>query len=60
MESASVRKRRVEWALAVTQDTSAAASAYERKLLDKYVHGILTLEEVIILVETQKQAKKSG
>jgi hypothetical protein len=56
MESESTRRRRVEWGLAAARNTLGEPSAYECDLLDKYVCGALTLEEVIILVE-MKQAE---
>lgn len=56
MESESVRRSRVAWALAITKDTSLAPGAYEVNLLDKYVSGIFTLVEVIVFLETKQQA----
>lgn len=56
MESESVRRHRVEWGLAAARNTLGEPSAYERDMLDKYVRGVLTLEEVIILVEMKQQA----
>ena len=60
MESSRVRERRVAWGLTVMENIAGAPTAYERKMLDNYVRGILTLEEVIILVESRRQADDSS
>jgi hypothetical protein len=60
MENEQVRRHRVEWGLAVAENTLEAPSMYERDLLEKYVRGILSLEEVILLVEIRKHATKSN
>jgi len=49
----------VEAALAFTTGTPAEASEYERCLLEKYVQGVLNIEEVIILVEAKAQVSSA-
>jgi hypothetical protein len=51
MEGEGNRARLVAAALVMTENTAIALSRYELELLDKYVHGVLTIEEVIILLQ---------
>jgi len=41
------RQRLVTVALNITQGTALAPEAYERMLLDQFVRGVLTLDEVL-------------
>jgi len=50
MGEAKKRKSVVVAALAFTSGTQAEASEYERHLLEKYVQGHLTIDEIIILL----------
>ncbi|UOQ64285.1 BLUF domain-containing protein [Hymenobacter volaticus] len=45
------RQRAVAMAVALTTDTSLAPQRYERHLLSIYQHGILTIEEVVELLD---------
>jgi hypothetical protein len=56
MESEQVRRQRVNWGLAVAPNVLVMPSPYERGLLEKYVCGSLTLEEIILLLEMREQA----
>ncbi|MVN77040.1 hypothetical protein GO988_11955 [Hymenobacter sp. HMF4947] len=50
------RQRMVTAALEFTQPTALAATAYERWLLDQFVRGALTIDEVLAHLE-DNQAK---
>ena len=51
MQQEDFRRRLVQTALRLTEDTPLAAGAYERQLLEQFVLGQLTIEEVVALVE---------
>ncbi|WP_210521020.1 hypothetical protein [Hymenobacter terricola] len=51
MENTEKRTKRVTWALAMTSNTPIAPCAYERGLLDRYVLGHLSLDQVLLLLE---------
>ena len=37
----------VTWALSMTENTSIEPDAHERQLLDQFVAGVLTIDEVV-------------
>ncbi len=45
------RGRVVRWALNITANTQWAPSAYEQHLLERYVAGSLTIDEVLHLLK---------
>ena len=47
METTAQRRRRVQWALAMTDGTPIEAGIHERGLLNSYVDGLLTLDHVL-------------
>ena len=51
METVEQRAGRVAWALKMTHNTRLAPDAAERQLLDQYVRGVLTLDEVMARLE---------
>jgi hypothetical protein len=51
MEPENYRRRVVHTALQLTQDTPLAAGPYECQLLEQFVIGQLTIEEVMVLLE---------
>ncbi len=57
MENQQTRSRAVTWALEITENTSLAPSPYERHLLDEYVRGTLSIDEVIELLEDPSQSQ---
>ena len=57
MTTIDIRAKRVAWALALTENTSIAPAGDEKALLDYYVQGVLSLEDVIELLEG-KQAEQ--
>jgi hypothetical protein len=52
-EQHSRRRNAVKGALFMTADTPLAPTLYERQLLAKYVRGVLSLEQVLALLEQQ-------
>ena len=56
MQQESFRRRLVQTALRLTEDTPMAAGAYERQLLEQFVLGQLSIEEVVALVESATAA----
>ncbi|HET9505013.1 MAG TPA: hypothetical protein VFO93_15835 [Hymenobacter sp.] len=50
------RRRVVQAALRLTEGTPMAASTYEQQLLEQFVCGQLTIEEVIRLVDAAPPA----
>ena len=50
-DTPAARRRAVAWAVALTAGTSLAPRRYERYLLDRYQGGVLTIDEVIELLE---------
>lgn len=52
MEPEEYRRRLVHTALQLTQGTPLAAGPYECQLLEQFVVGQLTIEEVVVLLET--------
>ena len=55
MEDEAARGRAVAWALKVTENTTLAPGPYERDLLALFIQGKLSLEQVIELLEEEKQ-----
>ena len=51
MEQENYRRRLVQTALLLTQGTPLAAGAYEQQLLEQFVMGQLSIEEVVALLE---------
>jgi hypothetical protein len=47
------RERAVAWALTITQNTPLAPKQHEQQLLNQFVAGELTLDEVISLLEDE-------
>jgi hypothetical protein len=47
------RERAVAWALNITQNTPLAPKYHEQQLLDKFVLGELSLDELISSLEKQ-------
>ena len=47
------RRRIVTAALDFTQPTALAATPYERQLLDQFVRGFLTIDEVLMHLEAK-------
>jgi len=63
MSEAEKRRKLVAGIVAFTEDTSIAASGYERYLLDKYASGMLSIDEVLMLLsanERECQAPPEG
>lgn len=54
MKARESRAKVVTAALALTQDTAIAPGPYELQLLEKYVLGTLTIEEVLALLEKEE------
>ena len=54
LDTESGRQRLVTAALNLTQGTALAPKAYERMLLDHFVRGILTLDEVLARLAAQE------
>jgi hypothetical protein len=50
------RQQLVTLALNLTADTILAPQAYERILLDQFMEGDLTIDQVLALLERQEQA----
>lgn len=46
MKTEQERQKAVAWALAVAENTPIAPDAYELALLDQFVRGVLTLDQV--------------
>jgi hypothetical protein len=57
MNTLSVRSQLVESALTVTRCESIAPGPYERWLLTEYVQGVLTIGQVIELLEGHTEGK---
>jgi hypothetical protein len=51
MKQEEYRRRLVQATLQFTQGTTLAAGAYECQLLEQFVTGQLTIEEVVALLE---------
>lgn len=51
MQQEDYRRQLVQMALRLTEGTTMTASPYERQLLEQFVVGQLTIEEVVTLVE---------
>ena len=51
MQQENYRRQLVQTALRLTDETAMAAGPYERQLLEQFVLGQLTIEEVVALVE---------
>lgn len=51
MKTQEARAKLVATALTMTENTTISPSAYELQLLEKYVRGVLTIDEVIVLLE---------
>jgi hypothetical protein len=51
LQTEAGRQRALAFALALTEGTRWAPSCYERELLDRFVWGELTLDEVIAHIE---------
>jgi hypothetical protein len=51
MQEENHRRQLVQTALRLTEGTTMAAGPYERQLLEQFVLGQLTIEEVVALVE---------
>lgn len=56
MQQENYRRRLVQTALRLTAGTAMAASPYEQQLLEQFVLGQLTIEEVVALVEATAPA----
>lgn len=56
LDTEQARQRMVTAALEFTQHTAVAATAYERLLLEQFVRGVLTIDEVLLRLE-DSQAK---
>lgn len=56
MQQENYRRQLVQTALRLTEDTAMAAGPYERQLLEQFVRGQLTIEEVVALVEAATPA----
>ena len=54
LETEQGRQRLVTAALKLTENTALAPREYERMLLDQFVHGELTIDEVIGCLENQQ------
>lgn len=57
MTTLPMRRRMVESVLTTTRFTSIAPGPYERWLLSEYVQGVLTIEQVIELLEGHTEGK---
>ena len=51
MQQETYRRQLVQTALRLTEGTALAAGPYEQQLLEQFVLGQLTIEEVVALVE---------
>ncbi|MBJ6141759.1 hypothetical protein JAO77_00100 [Hymenobacter sp. BT559] len=58
MEDVQKRQRVVQGALAMTADTALAPDCYERQLLEEYVKGLLSIDEVLLLLAQQQPAEE--
>lgn len=56
MEDEAGRRKLVVMAISLTAGTPAAATAYEIALLNKFIKGLLTIEDVIELVYNEREA----
>jgi hypothetical protein len=54
MEQESYRRRLVKMAVLLTQGTPLAAGAYEQHLLEQFVVGQLSIEEVVALLDAAR------
>jgi hypothetical protein len=54
-EQRTKRRALVSWALRMTKDTSLAPSLSERRLLQQFVTGALTIEQVVALSTKKRQ-----
>jgi len=59
MQDAAQRRKALQFAVTLTQNTSIAPDHYERQLLAQYVRGVLTIEQVIERLE-QRPSDRSG
>jgi hypothetical protein len=50
------RQRLLTAALRITENTSIAPNDYERRLLDQFVEGQLTIDEVVAQLDAYQQA----
>lgn len=50
------RQRLLKTALRITENTAIAPDAYERMLLDQFVVGQLTIDQVLAQLEAQRSA----
>jgi hypothetical protein len=55
MQEENYRRQLVQTALRLTEGTAMTASPYERQLLEQFVLGQLTIEEVVALVEAASE-----
>jgi len=55
LDTESGRQRLVTVALNLTRGTALAPEAYEQMLLDQFVRGVLTLDEVLTRLNEQEQ-----
>jgi hypothetical protein len=53
------RQKLVQGALAMMADTPQEAGLYEQQLLEQYVQGILSIDQVVQLVEQQHKVLNS-
>ena len=49
------RRRAIAWAIALTANTPLAPQAYERELLERFARGELTIDQVLLALDTQVQ-----
>ncbi|WP_133274366.1 hypothetical protein [Hymenobacter radiodurans] len=49
------RERAVAWALTITQNTPLAPAQQEQQLLNKFIAGELSLDEVIMLLDEENK-----
>lgn len=49
------RERAVAWALAITLNTTLAPKQYEKQLLERFIAGQLSLDEVISCLQEQQE-----
>jgi hypothetical protein len=54
-EQRTKRRALVSWALRMTKDTPLAPSLSERRLLQQFVTGALTIEQVVALSTKERQ-----
>ncbi|WP_157780922.1 antitoxin VbhA family protein [Hymenobacter sedentarius] len=54
------RQRAVAFALALTRDTRLAPQPYEQMLLDQFVRGEMTIDQVLSSLETSEPGLPAG